>query len=189
MINVGWFLFITISKMNAHNKIENFQNHQYLSSCYCYWRTAEFDMVQIKRPVITLPIHLENEKMWFIKHTPQNQKKANNSILILLLLVIFISMKWHQNFRVNQIHKNWKKYQSHIYIEYCHTVTLVKYLFFIISKEKIWWPFQKFNLLMKLNIFRLTNIWVHATVIGEQPNLIWIKLSLQLNITCSFWKL
>ena len=53
---------ITISEIEPLNEIEHFQTHQYLSSCYYYWRTAEFDMVQIKPPVITLPVHLENEQ-------------------------------------------------------------------------------------------------------------------------------
>ena len=53
---------ITISEFQPFNEIEHFQTHQYLSSCYCYWRTAEFDMVQIKPLVITLPVHLENEQ-------------------------------------------------------------------------------------------------------------------------------
>ena len=53
---------ITVSEVQPLNEIEHFQTHQYLSSCYCYWRTAEFDMVQIKPPVITLPVHLENQQ-------------------------------------------------------------------------------------------------------------------------------
>ena len=53
---------ITISEVQPLNEIEHFQTHPYLSSCYCYWRTAEFDMVQIKPPVITLPVHLENQQ-------------------------------------------------------------------------------------------------------------------------------
>ena len=53
---------ITVSEVQPLNEIEHFQTHQYLSSCYCYWRTAEFDMVQIKPPVIKLPFNLENKQ-------------------------------------------------------------------------------------------------------------------------------
>ena len=53
---------ITISEVQPFNEIEHFQTHQYLKSCYCYWKTAEFDMVQIKLPIRELPFHLENQK-------------------------------------------------------------------------------------------------------------------------------
>ena len=53
---------ITVSEVQPFNEIEHFQTHQYLISCFCYWRTAKFDMVQIKPPVKTLHFHSENQQ-------------------------------------------------------------------------------------------------------------------------------
>ena len=49
---------ITISEIDPLDEVKKYQTQRYLSSSYCYWRIAEFDMVQIKLPVLQLNINL-----------------------------------------------------------------------------------------------------------------------------------
>ena len=54
---------ITISEIDHLDEVKKYQTQRYLSSSYCYWRIAEFDMVQIKPPVLQLNIHLSEQQL------------------------------------------------------------------------------------------------------------------------------
>jgi len=49
---------ITISEIDPLDEVKKYQTQRYLSSSYCYWKLAYFDMVKIKPPVLQLNIHL-----------------------------------------------------------------------------------------------------------------------------------
>ena len=53
---------ITISEIDPLDEVKKYQTQRYLSSSYCYWRIEEFDMVQIKPPVLQLNIHLPEQQ-------------------------------------------------------------------------------------------------------------------------------
>ena len=53
---------ITISEIDPLDEVKKYQTQRYLSSSYCYWRIAEFDMVLIKPPVLQLNIHLPEQQ-------------------------------------------------------------------------------------------------------------------------------
>ena len=53
---------ITMEECDRFDEIKRFQTRRYISTCYAYYRLAEFKMAMMKPAVHQLPLHLPDKQ-------------------------------------------------------------------------------------------------------------------------------